>query len=100
MLSRLFQTEGLQNSLLEALACNKYCVSSNVGDSEFIVTDKSFLFAPYNDIGALIKVWLKVIKLIDENLEYKGRDHILKNFSTDIMVKKHENCFFHLISKS
>ncbi len=100
VITSVSKTEGLQNSLLEALACNKYCVSSHVGDSEFIVTDKSFLFAPYNDIGALIKAWLKVIKLIDKNSEYNGRDHILKNFSTDIMVKKHENCFFQLINKS
>ncbi len=96
IITSVSKTEGLQNSLLEAMACNKYCVASDVGDSKFILNEKSLLFSPYNDVDALIKSWLKVIELMNSRVIYEGRNHILKNFSIDLLVKKHEHCFQNL----
>jgi glycosyltransferase involved in cell wall biosynthesis len=88
--------EGASNVLLEALACNSHCVATKIGDSKLIINDNDYLFMPgQND--KLYDCWIKKIKFIRSNKIASTRNHIVKNFSIENLVSRHEKIFSDLI---
>lgn len=81
-------SEGLPNSVLEAMATGLPCLLSNIPSHREITNDKNYLFNPdsYEEL-------VEKIKLIEkdqyENLSKKVRKEIEKNFSDKLMAKKY-----------
>ena len=65
--------EGFSNSLGEAMACSKSCVSTNVGDSKYIIQNTGYV-VQHSDPHAIAKAWERMI-----NSDYKHLQETAKN---------------------
>ena len=81
--------EGLGLSLLEAMACGKPCVASNVGGVSSIIEDGvTGILVPPKDTHTLKSAIIKVLKNapLKERLALNGKKVIKNKFSLDNMV--------------
>lgn len=89
--------EGFPNVLIEAMACGKPCVATNVGDVKFIIDNLGVVVPPSNP-QKLVEAWETLIKskLLLSSSEL--RLHISKYFNLDILLKKTEEVLITLLS--
>ena len=82
--------EGFSNVVGEAMACGVPCVTTDVGDSAWIVGDPG-LVVPPNNPEALVARWKHVIDKVSENRSSVGlklRERIVHSFSLDHMIER------------
>ena len=87
------QSEGMSNSLLEAMSLGIPAITSNVSGVNEIVFDNQngFIFEP-NDEKSFYEKIIKAINLNEEkyiNISRLASAHMLKNFSINLIAKKH-----------
>ena len=87
------QSEGMSNSLLEAMSLGIPAITSNVSGVNEIVFDNQngFVFEP-NDEKFFYEKIIKAISCNEEkyiNISRLASEHILKNFSINLIAKKH-----------
>ncbi len=86
--------EGFPNVLGEAMSSEIPCISTNIGDSEFIIPDKNFIIAKNNPN----KLYEKIVKIYNlyknnkkeyEKIQFNNRKKIINNFNIDQMVDQY-----------
>ncbi|QXA07125.1 glycosyltransferase [Acinetobacter pittii] len=84
-------TEGFPNVLLEAMASGLPCVTTDVGDSKYIVEDCGYVL-PVRDVLGIKEAILNYLYLDQENkqkLKYRARKRIEENFSIQYVSDKY-----------
>lgn len=82
--------EGFSNAIAEAMACERPCVVTDVGDSAHIVGDTGRV-VPARDAAALARAWLalaEIPKTEREALGRKARRRVVEKFSVNRMVDR------------
>ncbi len=89
-------SEGMSNTLLEAMAAGVVVVASNVGGNPEIVRDEidGLLFESRNQ-GALRENLerLQADPALRERLARAGRERVLRDFSIDAMISRYESLY-------
>lgn len=89
--------EGMPNSILEAMACGKLVIGSNVGGIKDIVihNKNGFLIdtAELNRIGEGIIEIFEMDKKTVNKIRMRARDYIVKNFTPEIETNKIINIY-------
>ncbi len=84
--------EAFPNVLVEAMACGTPCVTTNVGDSGFIVEDTGRVVDPGN-AAALSQAWRSLLQLSEsdrQSLGQRARQRVIDQFSLRSIVQRHE----------
>ncbi len=92
--------EGFPNVLGEAMACGIPCVTTDVGDSAYVLGNTNSVVQP-NDPQALYQAEVNLIRKITverEVISSQCKGHIQKNFSLDKMVDNTEKTLSSLLS--
>lgn len=79
------KSEGFPNVLGEAMACEKICIATDVGDSSFIIGDTGCVVPPQNN-QALAEAMKKMARIPHSekiNLGKKARKRIMENFTIE-----------------
>lgn len=87
--------EGFPNILLEAMSTGLRCISTDVGESKFIVDKFGWIIDP-KDVNGLTKAIKESILQKDEDRYYfeKGsRKHIVKCYKKEIMLENYRNLY-------
>ena len=93
--------EGFPNVLGEAMACEVPCVTTDVGDSAFIVGDTGFVVPPENSqalADAIIKYFRLPVKE-RKRMGKKARQRVESHFALDIVVEKYESIYQSLLEE-
>jgi glycosyltransferase involved in cell wall biosynthesis len=96
-------SEGLSNSLLEAMAAGVPVIATRVGGTPEAVEDgNTGLLVPPADLGALIRA---MTFLLDNpqsmrRMGEEGRRRVLSRFSVERMIQETESLYFKLLSAS
>ncbi len=98
------QSEGMSNSLLEAMSLGIPAITSNVSGVNEIVFDSQngFIFEP-NDEKIFYEKIIKAINCNEEKyikISRLASEHILKNFSINLIAKKHIKLYNSLIKSN
>ena len=98
------QSEGMSNSLLEAMSLGIPAITSNVSGVNEIVFDNQngFVFEPNDEKFFYAKI-IKAISCNEEkyiNISRLASEHILKNFSINLIAKKHIELYTSLIKRN
>jgi glycosyltransferase involved in cell wall biosynthesis len=91
--------EGFPNVLGEAMACEVPCVTTDVGDSAYIVGDTGFVVPPENP-QALADAMIRYFSLSFEErkqLGRKARKRVETYFALDLVVEKYESIYQSLL---
>jgi sugar transferase (PEP-CTERM/EpsH1 system associated) len=86
-------SEGLSNTLLEAMSCATPVIACNVGGNpEIIVEGKTGYLYESDNVDALSDLLIKLIMnpLLIKELSINSRQHIVENFSLNSMVRNYE----------
>ncbi len=83
--------EGFSNAIAEAMACERPCVVTNVGDSARIVGEVGEVVPP-RDADALADAMARMLERIENNLDLRrqARARIVDEFSVGCMVSRTE----------
>jgi len=93
--------EGFPNVIAESMSCETPCVATDVGDSRVIVGDFGSVVGP----GQPDLISMACIELLSQSREYrmeqgkKAREHIIKNFSIEKMVRDTQRIFEDILAK-
>lgn len=82
--------EGFSNAIAEAMACERVCVVTDVGDSATIVGETGWV-VPASSPDALAEAWRRTLSLSATEHAEMGRlarQRIVENFSVERMVKR------------
>jgi len=85
----------------EAMACEVPCVTTDVGDSAYIVGDTGFVVPPENP-QALADAIIRCLSLSAEErkqLGKKARQRVEAHFALDLVVEKYESIYQSLLSR-
>jgi sugar transferase (PEP-CTERM/EpsH1 system associated) len=96
-------SEGLSNTLLEAMSCGVPVIASHVGGNpEIVKVNVSGLLYPSNDVEALSKILCRLCNSTSEieKLSTLAREHIVKNYSLQSMVDNYESVYDHQLTKN
>ena len=98
------QSEGMSNSLLEAMSLGIPAITSNVSGVNDIVFDNQngFIFEP-NDEEFFYEKIIKAINCNEEkytNMSRLASEHMLKNFSINLIAKKHIELYSSFIKRN
>lgn len=77
--------EGLSNAMAEAMACERHCVVTDVGDSARLVCSTG-LVVPPRDAQALAKAWQRLMEGDHRKRNEAARRRIVECFSIDRLV--------------
>jgi glycosyltransferase involved in cell wall biosynthesis len=80
--------EGFSNVIGEAMACERICVATDVGDAKRILGNSGYV-VPAGDAAALATAWLQALNLSDDERRIRGRaarERIVKHFALDRMI--------------
>ena len=80
--------EGFSNVIGEAMACERICVATDVGDAKRILGDTGYV-VPAGDATALATAWIRALNLSDDERRIHGRaarERIVKHFALDRMI--------------
>jgi glycosyltransferase involved in cell wall biosynthesis len=94
--------EAFPNVLGEAMACEVPCVTTDVGDSAYIVGDTGLVVPPENPqlLGEAILTFLKSPASHRKKLGQLARERVENYFSLDLIVRKYENVYIDLLEQS
>ena len=84
-------TEGFPNVLVEAMASGLPCISTDVGDAQYIVQDLGYI-VPARDTDGLVKAILEYValpKLEKLNLKQSVRQRVELNFSIECISQQY-----------
>lgn len=87
--------EGFPNVLGEAMACEVPCVTTDVGDSAFVVGDTGEVVEP-GDYKELAKAIKKIIDMSEDErraLGLKARQRIIEQFEVNQVCKKYQQVY-------
>jgi glycosyltransferase involved in cell wall biosynthesis len=87
--------ESFPNVLGEAMACGVPCVTTDVGDSAYVVGETGGIVLP-NDVEDLASSIIKVLSLSHEKREkmgYDARKRIIDYFSLESVVHTYEELY-------
>jgi glycosyltransferase involved in cell wall biosynthesis len=93
-------SEGFPNSIGESMACGVPCVSTDAGDSAFLI-NKSGIIVPTKDPEALARAWNEMISLGEEERHKLGllaRKRIETDFSIRKITRYYEALYSDLIT--
>nr|WP_269816517.1 MULTISPECIES: glycosyltransferase [Lysinibacillus] len=93
--------EGLPNVLVEALASGTCCVTTNVGDCEFLVGNYGEV-VPSKDAVALSKAINRALNYDSKTYEQKanlGRAHVLANFEIKHVAEQYQSLYPAIIQR-
>ena len=98
------RSEGMSNALLEAMSLGVPAIVSNVSGVDEMIFDNQngFVFEP-NDEKFFYEKIIKAINCNEEkytNMSRLASEHILKNFSMELISKKHIELYKHLIENN
>jgi glycosyltransferase involved in cell wall biosynthesis len=82
-------SEGLPNTVGEAMACGVPCVSTNVGDTGWLVGDTGIL-VPSGSPEALVAGWKSLLHVDRVEWGQRARQRILTHFSVERLVEQTE----------
>ncbi|MCX7927266.1 MAG: glycosyltransferase [Candidatus Omnitrophica bacterium] len=92
-------SEGMSNTILEAMACGKPVIATHVGGNKEIVEENKtgFLIAP-NDLDDLLTAIKKCIndRSLIKQLGQNARESVLKKFSLQSMIKAYERRYLEI----
>jgi glycosyltransferase involved in cell wall biosynthesis len=91
--------EAFSNVLGEAMACEVPCVTTDVGDSAYIIADTGRVVSP-RDSQALANALLDLVGLSTEQRQLMGaaaRRRIEENFEINAVAKRYENLYRQII---
>jgi glycosyltransferase involved in cell wall biosynthesis len=80
--------EGFSNVIGEAMACERICVATDVGDAKRILGDTGYV-VPAGDAVALATAWMQALNLSNDERSIRGRaarERIVKHFALDRMI--------------
>ena len=92
--------EAFPNVLVEAMACEVPCVTTDVGDSAYIVGDTGFVVPPENP-QALADAIIQYFSLSTEErgrLGQRARKRVKTHFALDLVVEKYESVYLDLLN--
>jgi glycosyltransferase involved in cell wall biosynthesis len=92
--------EGLPNVIGEAMLTEVICLSTEVGDSKYIIGDLGIVFPPddHNSLLCALKESIFMNKEDRINLCVKARKRIISAYSIEIMTNKFNNLYDRLIN--
>jgi sugar transferase (PEP-CTERM/EpsH1 system associated) len=93
-------SEGLSNTLLEAMSCGTPVIASNVGgNSEIVIPDHSGYLYESDNIQQLSELLNRLVSAPDliKKLSVQARQHILDNYSLQSMVDNYESEYNRLL---
>jgi glycosyltransferase involved in cell wall biosynthesis len=82
--------EGFSNAIAEAMACERLCVVTDVGDSASIVGETGWV-AQASSPEAMAEAWCRALTMISterKRMEIHARQRIVEQFSVERMVKR------------
>lgn len=93
--------EGFPNVVGEAMACEKPCVVTDVGDAAFVVGKTGEVVQPQNskELSASMIKMLMLRKKELKELGYKARKRIVENFSIEKVSKDYINLYESILNK-
>ena len=94
--------EGFPNAIGEAMACERTCVVTDVGDCASIVGKTGFVAARGDD-GALSNLWLDFFQLApsaQRKIGQRARRRIEENYSLESMVRRSERLYSSIVQLS
>jgi glycosyltransferase involved in cell wall biosynthesis len=94
-------SEGSPNVVAEAMACEKPCLVTRVGDSASLVGTADMVVQP-GDPEALSTKLLHLLELPEEQRAQRGRDarqRIAENFTLEAMVKRYASLYLRIDSQ-
>ena len=77
--------EGFSNCLVEAMACSIPCISTNVGDSEYIINNTGYI-VNHSDPTAIANSWIKMLSTDNKYLGKLARQRVEQYFHTDLLM--------------
>jgi glycosyltransferase involved in cell wall biosynthesis len=85
----------------EAMACEVPCVTTDVGDSAYIVGDTGFVVPPENPRALANSIICYISKKFEERerLKKRARERIENHFALDLVMEKYESIYWSLLLK-
>jgi glycosyltransferase involved in cell wall biosynthesis len=87
--------EAFPNVLIQAMACEKVCITTDVGDAKIILGDENFVIAPKNscELEHKIKYAMSLSNAEKEQIGKKNRQRVLDNYTIQAIVKEYEKIY-------
>jgi L-malate glycosyltransferase len=95
-------SEGLSNSLMEAMAAGLPVVATDVGGNPEIVSDgETGILVPPKDAAALSQAMIRVLESSELARRFgeAGRERVMRNFSLESTVKQTEELYRNLLGR-
>jgi len=94
--------EGMPNVIMEAMACSKPVIATDVGGSpELVINNKTGILVPPKNPKALADAILRLAnnKKLREDMGKEGRKRIKQHFSLQKMIKEFDDTYQRLLQK-